>query len=82
VSNLPNRQCSRRVAWAEWANGQEWELTPGVDHEQSARDALRSARMWALKHGFYADARLPNPRAPFGTPWVIRFRIREEARHG
>lgn len=76
MSRLPTGQRSRRVNWAEWADGREWKLTPGVDHEQPAREALRAARVWALAHGFYADARLPGTREPFGTPWIIRFRVR------
>jgi hypothetical protein len=64
------------VRWSRWADGQQWKLTPGVDHEQSARLALKTARMWALKNGFYADAVLPEPHEPFSTPWVISFRPR------
>lgn len=70
-------QRSRRVSWAQWANGQRWKLTPGVDHDQPARDALKAARMWALKHGFRVVAELPGSSKPFDTPWVITFVIRE-----
>jgi len=65
------------VAWEPLADGARWELVPGVDHQQSCRDALRVARVWAGRHGYWVEAELPKVGAPFGTPWVIRFVPRE-----
>ena len=73
MSILPTTQRSRSVHWAAWANGERWMLTPGVDHEQSARDALHAARTWAGPRGMRVVARLPTLGAPFSTPWTIQF---------
>ncbi len=70
-------QLRYQVDWSRFADGDRWELTPGVDHHQPPRQALHTARMWALKRGMRVAAELPPVDAPFHTPWVLWFVDRE-----
>lgn len=74
MRKVPKRQQrSRRVRWGQWADGVRWQLTPGIDHEQSCRDAFHAAKTWGRRRGYRAEADLPGARMPFDTPWVLRF---------
>lgn len=42
----------RRIPWADYADGQVWELEAGVDFDQDAEHARRAAMTWAYRHGF------------------------------
>lgn len=75
-------QLTYQVAWGEWADGHKWKLTPGVDHYQPARAALKNARMWAYRNGKRVVAELPPVDAPFHAPWTIRFVEREASSDG
>lgn len=72
---------TRHVRWSQFLNGGWWEMTPGEDHDQSPRAALRAARAWAKPRGLWVEAELPAPREGDQVPWRLRF-IPLEQRHG
>ncbi len=46
------------VGWAAFTNGEWWELTRGVDFQQSAGQATRAARQWASVNRYRCQAHI------------------------
>lgn len=64
-----------QIEWAEWADGEWWDLTQGEDHDQDPRKAAHAARMWAARHGFWANVQIIGEQA---TTWSIQFVPRDD----
>lgn len=78
VKTKPPRTISRgaQVHWGQWADGHWWQLQKGKDHDQAPREALKAARMWAVRNGYWVNAELPPRDQPYGC-WKLCFTKRE-----
>lgn len=52
---------SRRVPWAQYADGRVWELTRGEDYDQDDEHARRAAMAWAYRHDLGIRTSVPSP---------------------
>lgn len=65
-----------QVRWRQWADGYWWELQKGRDHDQTPREALKAARMWGVRNGYWVNAELPPPDQPWAC-WKLCFTKRD-----
>jgi len=70
----PPRTITRagQIDWSKWADGYWWSLQKGIDHDQTPRAALKAARMWAVRNGYWVNAELPPVDQEFGC-WKLCF---------
>jgi hypothetical protein len=52
---------SRRVSWADFADGRVWELHRRADFDQDAEHARRAAMAWATRNGWRVRTSVPDP---------------------
>jgi len=52
---------SRRVPWADFTDGQVWELEAPADFDQDAERARKAAMSWAYRNGYEPHTSVLSP---------------------